>query len=438
MDIEELKYGIDLLISELNSILINFTKAPNRAYSRKFLIRKKKQATNNYKLVNERLAENETKITSTELNFYIKAVRQKFNDILLIVNEKLVNAQDQFTSLRTIALVFLFYIKIKRKAGKMAKVDIKTGTSLIAMYDGAPENLNAFLDAVSLFQDLVNADFAAASQAAKDAAQATIIRFVKTRITGLARQVIAELNDLQEILDAIKNNCGSKVTSDNVVAKLKALKQKDSTESFCNKVEELTVQLRTSYIKEKIPMDRANIMATKVGIETLISGIKNTETKIILKAGQFSKINDAVQKVMENDTTTSATSISTNAQMFWAGRGSKSRGRGGPSFRGRGNQHYHDNRNQFRSGNFNTQPNFNRGSWRQNNRNPHQRGSWNRRGFYAPNMFMAHGNDANNQTQHLQYQPIQQQLQQQLHSQQPNPQTNVHPFLGLQHGQHTQ
>lgn len=107
----------------------------------------------------------------------------------------------------------------------------------------APENLDAFIDAVNLFRDTVENDFAASTSVQQAAARVTVVRFVKSRLTGVARQVIAEANDLQEILDAVKQHCESKITSDNIIAKLKTLRQKESAESFCSDIEKLTTQL---------------------------------------------------------------------------------------------------------------------------------------------------------------------------------------------------
>lgn len=75
MDVDELKFNIDVLIAELNTVLSNFSKAPNRNYSKKFLERKKKLAFKNYNQINLILSENELTFTNTEINFYIKAAR---------------------------------------------------------------------------------------------------------------------------------------------------------------------------------------------------------------------------------------------------------------------------------------------------------------------------------------------------------------------------
>lgn len=43
-------------------------------------------------------------------------------------------------------------------------------------------------------------------------------------------------------------------------------------------------------------------MAVKAGVKALQSGIKNTQTQLILKAGKFETLNEAISKAAENDT----------------------------------------------------------------------------------------------------------------------------------------
>lgn len=105
----------------------------------------------------------------------------------------------------------------------MAKVDIKTGTSLIEIYEGNPEKLDNFLDSVALFVDLVDSANAESTPAAQAAAKAVAIRFIKTRLAGAARQAVPENASLNELVDALKQNCSSRKTADNILAKLKML-----------------------------------------------------------------------------------------------------------------------------------------------------------------------------------------------------------------------
>lgn len=330
------------------------------------------------------------------------------------------------------------------------KVDIKLGTTLVQMYDGAPGNLEAFIDAVTLFNDTVENEFNGATADQKQAAQVTVFRFVKSRLSGIARQVVTGSNDLQAIMDALQQHCESKVTSDGLVAKLRALKQKDSIETFCNEIENLTSRLKSCYVKEQIPVDRANIMATKKGVESLISGIKNTDTKLILKAGSFIKINDAIQKVMENVECTNNISPATNAQIF-AGRVNHSRGRGRINPRGHGNNsnnsrgyhfqsNYHGHNGRFPNVHSHRGAYANQGgNWLPRGNFTNQRGNWTRRGRYPPNMFLAQQNGV--QYQLPAQEAIQLPLQPQIHMPQQQQITqpsngNINPFLGVHLGQH--
>lgn len=66
-------------------------------------------------------------------------------------------------------------------------------------------------------------------------------------------------------------------------------------------------------MEQKVPENVANTMATRAGLESLISGISSHETKIILKAGNFTNIKDAIQKVNENNETQNAQVLFTNS-----------------------------------------------------------------------------------------------------------------------------
>lgn len=230
-----------------------------------------------YNDINNILAYNEELFRQTELDFYIRGTRQKYNEIILLIHNKLPFAKTIALDFKTAANALLFFVKLKTKVNlrrvvppvmAAPKVDIKLGTTLVQVYDGAPENLESFLDAVNLFNDTVVNEFTGATADQQAAAQVTVIRFVKSRLTGVARQVITEANDLPGILDAVKQHCESKVSSDNIIAKMKALKQKDSAESFCNEVEKLTTQLKAAYVREQIPVATANTMATKKGVRS--------------------------------------------------------------------------------------------------------------------------------------------------------------------------
>lgn len=445
MDKEDIRLLIDEPIAKLNKIIINFQKAPNRAYSRNFLIRKKSQALEIYNLINDRLAESEDKFLKEELNFLIKGARQKYNDILIIINEKLVYAKNDITSLRTIGIIFLFYIKLKRKQSKMALVvDVKLGTSLIPIYDGKSENLDSFIDAVRLFEDTVIQTFAQGTPAQKAVAAQTVTRLVRTRLTDKARQTINENQSLDEMLVAIRAHCESKVSADSLVAKLNAVKQNGDLTEFCDKVDKICSQLKSVYLKDEIPQVTANKMSTKCGINALIRGTRNNDAKIILQAGSFDKLSDAIVKLMEHDTQRNE---SATTQILTANRVNlQNRGRGSINYRGNRRGFSHSNSNQNNQNNF-TRNNFSRGNYNNYRGNSYNRGYRSGRGYQNRGSF-SHRGHPNQGMFMLTQQPQQQFQHQNIQQNQQNlpgyPQIPVnapglqHNFLGPPQGQFTQ
>lgn len=397
-------------IGELNRNLTNLQKAPNRQYKKQTLIKKLTESKDLYNKISELLVKNEADLNIAELEHHIKTKRSLYGEIDKIIKTKLPFAEN-LKKFKSVALSAVFCIRLK--IINMAKVDLKTGTALVDTYDGSPEKLDSFLDSIRLFSDLVNSTNADASAAAKTAAQTTVTRFIRSRLSGTARQAVPENANFDQIIAALKEHCSSKITAENILAKLKNVKQTTSTESFCEEVENLSSKLKSVYISKQIPIDVATQMATKSGIDALISGSKSKDTKLILKAGTFTKLSDAVQKVQEND----AQSSGELSQIFYT----------------RGNRRFQSSRppNNFRRGfrgarqqsrgltRFNYQhyqPNNNRPQYRQYNQRgqgrPYQRNAV----FYAQNSPFP-PEQHNNVAQHPQLQQHLPQLQHQQHQQ---------------------
>lgn len=312
------------------------------------LISKLERSQQIYEKINEKLSMIEHEIGLTELSFLIKCIRELYGDIHTLINSKLEWAGNHKINVSSLVYAIIFINKLKAKlVPKMANVDIKLGTSLIDKYAGEPEKLDAFIDSVELFNDIVTNANNGAAPAIMQAVQNQVLRFVKTRLIDAARNSITENQSLQQLLDAVKTNCASKLTANNILAKLKSTQQKESSELFCNNIEKLTQQLKKVYLNERIPADVADKMSTKNGVDALIAGASNKETKILLKAGTFSTIHEAIQKLQENESSPSA---SNSAQVMWmkkskynacvANNTSRGRGTNNRSYRGRrGNNH---------------------------------------------------------------------------------------------------
>lgn len=172
---------------------------------------------------------------------------------------------------------------------------IKVITSLLPVYDGNSEKLNGVLSALNVFKTLIN-------DANENAAMQTIL----SRLEGKARAAATDNPANVDVLIAnLTAKCKSKITPDAVLAKLNATKQHESFENFTNAIEKLTIELERAYISDDVQLETATKLATNAGIKALISGIRNNETRLLLKAGQFDSLAKAVQKATENEASTS-------------------------------------------------------------------------------------------------------------------------------------
>ena len=66
---------------------------------------------------------------------------------------------------------------------------------------------------MSLFQDAVNIEFAAATAEQRIAANETLPKIIKTRLTGTARQIINGANSIDEIVRKLKEQCSPNNTA---------------------------------------------------------------------------------------------------------------------------------------------------------------------------------------------------------------------------------
>lgn len=69
---------------------------------------------------------------------------------------------------------------------------LKTAASLIPDFDGRVENLASFIDALELVNSI------------KESHEAVAVSLVKTRLKGLARNLISNADSLRRIIDTLK------------------------------------------------------------------------------------------------------------------------------------------------------------------------------------------------------------------------------------------
>lgn len=352
MDFEVVKTTINAYIAKLNATIVNFGKSPNRNYTRKFLINKKEESTQLYKKANNLLKLNEEKFTPSELDYYLLTIKQKYSDLQLTINQKILDAPK--VTFRSCALAVKFCIKLRKAimATSIAEI-IKITSQLIPQYDGSVDKLPSVLAALAALNTLVT-----------DANRVAAIQVVLSRLDGKARVAVGDNPaTIDDIKNRLKEKCETKLHPETVVAKLNATKQTGSIGQFAHQIETLTLDLEKCYLSENIPVDAAANLATRAGVKALTAGIRNTESKMILKAGQFNSLASAIAKAIENEPVTE--NGQGTSQVLYAKRGSF-------QSRGRGNNHYSRGR-----GNFNGRPNYRR-NFQNNYNHGQQNTSYNR------------------------------------------------------------
>lgn len=120
------------------------------------------------------------------------------------------------------------------------------------------------------------------------------VKFIKTRLSGKARSGFPDnIAMIDALIDHIKTKCKDTTTPDTIVAKLNSTKQRGQITHFCEEIEDLCNKLENCNIRQDVPENVAKKMTTKAGVTALINGINASETKLILKAGNFASIKEA-------------------------------------------------------------------------------------------------------------------------------------------------
>ncbi|XP_055591475.1 putative uncharacterized protein DDB_G0286901 [Uranotaenia lowii] len=234
----------------------------------------------------------------------------------------------------------------------MPDFDIKTATALVHPYDGAAAGLESFIDSANLLNEIV-------STAHKEIAG----KFLRTRLIGKARLGLPDsAKSIETIVANVKERCQDRITPDSILSKMKNVRQNQSPQTLCDEVEGLTAQLKAVYLGSKIPDDVASTMANKAGVDALINVVTNNDTKLILKAGTFNNVKEAVVKVLENSTP----GTSTNQVLSYSSRGRYKSNRGNRDSQ-RFNNRYHGNNGRQ----YNNQRNYASNRYN-NNRRDHR------------------------------------------------------------------
>lgn len=233
---------------------------------------------------------------------------------------------------------------------------LNTASKLICDFDGKPENLRTFLDSLQLIDSL------------KGTHEQAAVSLIKTRLKGTARNLISNESSISEIISKLNSSVKGE-SVEVLTAKIMNIKQNNkSANAYCGEIESLVRSLENAYISDGLNGDLANKYSTQVAVKALTKNCNIDKVKLIMEAGQFNNMNDAISKFV--NCCTEATGQQ-NAILYYGQRPNQHnyrRGRG--KFRGRGNFSRNNNNNHNNNNNNNNYSN-------NNYRNRRGRGNYN-------------------------------------------------------------
>lgn len=233
---------------------------------------------------------------------------------------------------------------------------LNTASKIIPDFDGAADNVRGFIDALELVGTI------------KGEHEQTAVSLVKTKLKGAARNLITDEATLAAIITKIKGSIkGESVQV--LVAKLMNIQQRNKTANqYTKEIEELTKSLQSAYISDGLTSAQADKYSTEQAVNAMTKNCSIEKVRLIMEAGQFTNMNDAVSKFITS--CTSATGQSDTVMFYKRQNNNQFRGNFRGNYyrnngnRGRGNRggFNHNNRQYSNNSQYN---NYNR----QNNRN---------------------------------------------------------------------
>lgn len=241
--------------------------------------------------------------------------------------------------------------KIKLDIMAMSKMDFFNFVSRVLPneFDGSSDKLQPMLDALNLIQANI------------DNHENDAVAYIKTRLTGRARDLISETDTLANIIHKLKTEIKTE-DSQTVMTKLLSHKQlnKDANK-YATEIEELANRLRRAYIKEGVPVPLAETYTANSTVRSLKTNTNSEKIKLVMEAGTFKSSQEAVTKFVS----ISADDSKSNT-VFYARNGNQ-RGRYINNFRGRNHTRAKYQQNQNFRNNPRTQ-NYFHGNVEQNYR----------------------------------------------------------------------
>lgn len=243
---------------------------------------------------------------------------------------------------------------------------INLATKLLPEFDGKAENLTKFINALDILDSI------------KENNESIAISLIKTKLNQTASRLLTN----EATIGAIKSTLTANVkheSSQSIAVKLLSIKQQNKTDGdFAKEIESLAQQLEIAYISDGMSSALAKNYSAQSAAKAIRTNARSDEVKMLMRAGQFSTVSDAVTKFIELGAESSGTLQVNYINNSYRGNNSNRRNnsfRGNTSYRGNRNYRNYNQSNRGRNhSNYNNYNNGNGNPNRNNNNNNNYRG----------------------------------------------------------------
>lgn len=208
--------------------------------------------------------------------------------------------------------------------------DLKTATSLIPSMDGSENGTRRLIDAIELYESLLN-----------DAGKQLLIRFVlKTKLTEAAKiRLNPDYQSVQGLLNDISKHLLSKKSASALSASLHSARQKHkSINEFGQEIEEMMLNLTISQADgDKNALKCLPQINEKLAITAFANGLRDPNLRTIIKARNYSSLKDAISGAKDEEISNRAGASEQVFQYSTRNKRSTRNFRGSRQFNQRGN-----------------------------------------------------------------------------------------------------
>jgi len=202
---------------------------------------------------------------------------------------------------------------------------LSNASKILPEFDGKAESLQSFIDAIELLELI------------KDTHETVAVNLVKTKLKGASRNLITNETTLQQIIARLKASVKGE-SVEVLTAKILNIKQHGKAANvYTKEIEDLTKSLENAYISDGISAELSTKYSTQTAVKAMARNCSSDRVKLIMEAGSFSNMNEAVSKFVSSCTEATGTQntiLFTNKRGYNYNRGHSHRGHS----RGRGNQ----------------------------------------------------------------------------------------------------